>query len=203
MLLAHTPFVYAKRLASDKYIIPRRNILAIKQFVYLKLFPSKSAGGDTKGGLVLLKLRRLSSHPDDGIYLRASYEDRNGRRDTAESVVYIAEQRPEYFENTGIRKGILLSRYAALLKNWMFDERQHVQYSKHWEPCINEATGITIPAENIGQWERQSLPLRVSRSYCVIFRDFSRYFNSEMKAIGDFSLKQELYTLNTLVEEVR
>ena len=87
------------------------------------LFPSKSEGGETKGGLVLLKLRRLSSESDDRIYLRVSYEDRNGYRDTAESVVYLEGEQPEYFENTGIRKGILLSRYAALLKNWMIGLR--------------------------------------------------------------------------------
>ena len=45
---------------------------------------------------------------------------------------------PEYFENSGIHKGILLSGYAALLKNWVIDERQHVQYSTPWNPIIDE-----------------------------------------------------------------
>jgi Ca-activated chloride channel family protein len=162
------------------------------------LFPSKSERGETKGGLVLLKLRRLFSESDDRIYLRVTYEDRNGRKDTAESIVYLEKQQPEYFDNTGIRKGILLSRYAALLKNWMLDERQHVQYSSPWNPRISERTGIEIPPENVGQWERQSLRLNVSDLYVRIFKDFSRYFANEMEDIGDNTLEQELNILNTL-----
>jgi len=161
------------------------------------LFPSKSEGGETKGGLVLLKLRRISSEPDERIYLRVSYEDRNGRRDTSESLVFLETQQPEYFENTGIRKGILLSRYAALLKNWMMDERQYLD-DDDWYPRISEDTGIEIPSDYLGQWERQSLPLTVSEPYVRIFRNFSRYFRNEMEAIGDNSLEQELDILEIL-----
>ncbi|OGN89490.1 MAG: hypothetical protein A2Z74_02465 [Chloroflexi bacterium RBG_13_46_9] len=162
------------------------------------LFPSKSERGETKGGLVLLKLRRISSEPDERIYLRVSYEDRSGRRDSSESVVYLEETHPEYFENTGIRKGILLTRYAALLKNWMMDERQYYGTVDGWYPCIDQDTGIKIPRENVDQWERQSLSLRVSEPWTRIFRDFSRYFGDEADSISDGSLKQELDILKTL-----
>jgi Ca-activated chloride channel family protein len=160
------------------------------------LFPSKSEGGETKGGLVLLKLRRLSGN--DRIYLRVTYEDRDGRKDSSESVIAMESTTPEYFDNTGIRKGVLLSRYAALLKNWMLDERSHVQYSRPWTPAVREDTGIIIPVENVGQWERTSLPLIVSEPYGLLFRQFRSYFESEMRAIGDYSLDQELAILDTL-----
>jgi Ca-activated chloride channel family protein len=164
------------------------------------LFPSKSEGGETKGGLVLLKLRKISSSPaDEKIYLRVTYEDRDGRKDSSEAVVALDGQTPEYFDNTGIRKGVLLSRYAALLKNWMLDERQHVQYSRPWVPAVREDTGIVIPVENVGQWERQSLSLTVSEPYGLIFRQFRSYFESEMRAIKDYTLDQELAILDTLV----
>ena len=162
------------------------------------LFPSKSEGGETKGGLVLLKLRRISSEPDERIYLRVTYEDRNGRKDSNESVVYLETQKPEFFENSGIRKGILLSRYAALLKNWITDERQYYRDGDNWHPCINEDTGIKIPQENRGQWERQSLTVRVSEPWSRIFRDFSHYFQNEIEAIGDNQLEQEIDVLKTL-----
>jgi Ca-activated chloride channel family protein len=45
------------------------------------MFPSKSEGGETRGGLVLLKLRKTSSLPEEPVYLKATYEDRNGRND--------------------------------------------------------------------------------------------------------------------------
>jgi hypothetical protein len=96
------------------------------------------------------------------------------------------------------RKGILLTRYASLLKNWLIDERQHVQNSSSWNPLVREDTGIVLLPENITQWERTSLSLRVSSPYRMIFSDFANYFESEMEAIDDYSLDQELAILNTL-----
>jgi Ca-activated chloride channel homolog len=164
------------------------------------LFPSRSEGGEVKGGLVLLKLRKTSATDvDEPIYLRVTYEDRDGRIDGSEEVTSLEGTHPEYFGNSGIRKGILLTRYAALLKNWTIDERQHVQYSSPWDSTIDEDTGIIIPPETgLGQWERQSLPLTISAPYGRIFAKFGKYFEDEMNAIQDYSLEQELNILFSL-----
>lgn len=162
------------------------------------LFPSKREGGETKGGLVLLKLRKISSSPDDRVYLRVNYEDRNGKKDGSEAIIYLERESPEFFSNSGIRKGVLLTRYAALLKNWMIDERQYLQYRGSWNASIREDTGIALPVSDIGQWERRSVPLVVSEPYRKIFRDFSRYFEDEKNAINDDTLNQELRILNSL-----
>jgi Ca-activated chloride channel family protein len=163
------------------------------------LFPSRSEGGQTRGGLVLLKLKKTSILADASVNLKVSYEDRNGKKDYTEARVALDKKPAEYFDNTGIRKGILLSRYAALLKNWTIDEKMHMQYSKAWDARINESTGIMIPSEaGLSQWERQSLPLDVSPAYKNIFSDFARYFEKEMNAIGDVSLYQEYKILDTL-----
>ncbi len=162
------------------------------------LFPSKTEGGETKGGLVLLKLKRLSFSAEDRVYLRVTYEDRDGRKDSSEALIVLEGEQPEFFDNSGIRKGVLLARYAALLKNWMIDERQHIHYSRPWDAVICEDTGIVIPSENFSQWERQSLPLVVSEPYRNIFRDFSGYFEGEMDAINDYTLEQELQILKSL-----
>jgi len=154
--------------------------------------------GENKGGIVLLKLRRISAGSEDRIYLRTSYEDRNGRRDGSEAVVTLWSTPPEYFPNSGIRKGVLLTRYAALLKNWMTDERQHLQYSRPWEPVVSERDGIILPPENVGQWERTSLPLTVSPGYKRVFSDFTRYFEQEMRNLDDNTLRQELSILDRL-----
>jgi Ca-activated chloride channel family protein len=161
------------------------------------LFPSKSEGGQNKGGLVLLKLQKTSTQPNEKVTLVVSYEDRNGVKDSSMAVIALEETQPEYFDNSGIRKGILLSRYAALLKNWLIDERQHPQYSSSWNPRVREDTGIGLPPDNL-QWERQSLPLTVSAPYRTIFRNFSAYFANEISAIGDNSLNQEQSLLSTL-----
>jgi Ca-activated chloride channel homolog len=161
------------------------------------LFPSKNEGGETKGGIILLKLRKISTQSKD-IYLKVTYQDRNGRTDSSQAMVSPDTQQPEYFENTGIRKGILLVRYASLLKNWMADERSHLHFSSPWNPCIDEKTGITIPVET-SQWERTSLPLVCSHEYHNLIQKFFVYFTGEMDSIGDYSLDQEITVMNIIL----
>ena len=161
------------------------------------LFPSQKKDGETRGGMILLKLKKRGT--DTGsLRLKVSYDDRAGNRDYSEAMVYLESARPEYFDNSGIRKGILLARYADLMKDWIIDEREHAHWSRPWEPRVNPESGIIIPLFMSGQWERQSLPLTVSSPYRNIFRDFSLYFADEMNQIGDNSLEQELRLLQQL-----
>jgi len=162
------------------------------------LFASKSDdSGAVKGGLVLLKLKKTSSDWEP-VYLKTSYEDRDGRKDGDSKKIDFDSENPEYFDNSGIRKGILLVRYASLLKNWMIDERQHVNYNHPWDPSIREDTGIVIPDDYSGQWERQSLRLQVSGSYNRLFDEFADYFEDETDQIDDDSLNQELNIIEML-----
>ncbi len=163
------------------------------------MFPApKSEVGETRGGLVLLKLRKTSSGADEPVYLKASYEDRNGRYDSTSVTIVLESTPPEYFGNSGIRKGILLTRYASLLKNWIIDERQHLNHGQPWDPCVSEDTGIIIPVNYLGQWERQSLPLTVSGPYRNLFLRFYHYFEQEIRALNDTDLNQELQILMIL-----
>jgi Ca-activated chloride channel family protein len=133
----------------------------------------------------------------DSIKLKVTYEDRNGWRDGSEAYIELPDGENEYFANDGIRKAVLLTRYAALLKNWLIDEREHIHLSHPWEPRVDEEDGIIVPPE-LGTWERQSLPLTVSRPYEDLFRYFGDYFADEMATVGDYSLDQELDVLDTL-----
>jgi Ca-activated chloride channel homolog len=162
------------------------------------LFASKSDdSGQVKGGLVLLKLQKTSSG-NQSIYLRTTYEDRNGHPDGDVQTINLETVNPEYFDNTGIRKGVLLTRYAALLKNWMSEERQYANTNGTWRPTVDEDHGIVLPSDYVGQWERQSVNLTVSPGYHNLFQKFAAYFATEMKAIGDQDLGQELDILNRL-----
>ena len=162
------------------------------------MFAAKSEGGENKGGIVLLKLRKTSTATGEPVYLRVSYEDRDGHQDVSEAVIVLEERSPEYFDNTGIRKAVLLTRYAALIQNWLIDERSHL-YSTEWWPYIDEDSGIIIPAgSRLSQWERQSLSLVVSQPYKQIFRNFYHYFEDEIYTIGDHTLGQELDILEIL-----
>ncbi|MFO8009334.1 MAG: VWA domain-containing protein [Dehalococcoidia bacterium] len=164
------------------------------------LFPSKSEDGETRGGLVLLKLKRVSG--EGRIDLTVSYEDRDGNHEKVETGVDFEYAGAETFANTGIRKGVLLSRYADLLINWIIDEREHAHFSRPWEPKVGGEIGIPLPPPLeplLGKWERQSLPLIVSPEYQDLFKEFMEYFQGEMEDIGDELLKQEMDILGALV----
>ncbi|MBN2573855.1 MAG: VWA domain-containing protein [Deltaproteobacteria bacterium] len=184
-----TPLVFDLKLAlqSDGLAIkevfgsPEAN-LATGQLLFVNtLFPSKAEGGESKGGIILALLERMSAANE--INLSASYEDRNGVAATNDSdFSYLAplDQAP----NLGIRKAVLLVRYVRLVKAWIVAERQ----------AAAAQAGATYGSE----WERQSLPLVVSEPYRTQFRAFASYFKTEMAAIGDEALAQEAKILDRL-----
>ncbi|MBI4015940.1 MAG: VWA domain-containing protein [Candidatus Aenigmarchaeota archaeon] len=167
------------------------------------LFPSKKEGAETRGGLVLLKLKKLSN--DTNLKLTVSYEDRLGNKDGNDVAVNLEEKQSDFFQNTGIRKGILLARYADLMKNWISDERQN-------KTTITRETGILIPrcgssssgliprcgSQYLGDKERQSIPLKVSDNYKALISEFFIYFKAETNAIGDNTLNKEVTVIEKL-----
>lgn len=175
------------------------------------LFPSKTEEGETKGGLVLLHLKKKSD--DATLKLTASYEDREGNEDSDTKTIEF-DGNEQFYDNSGIRKGILLSRYTNLMVDWIMDERDGAddwQYEKPYlfyegediARCTYE-TGCIVPDWDhiqLGEWERQSMQLQVSREYEKIFADFATYFEEEMDAIGDETLQQELDILELLKEK--
>jgi Ca-activated chloride channel homolog len=163
------------------------------------LFPSAKVDGETKGGIVLLKLRKISDNGE--LKLTVSYEDREGITHTNEAEIELRNMESdstEHFANDGIRKGILLSRYADLMKNWIMDARGNA-----WSPTVDHDDGIVVPEDMddyvaLGKWERQSTELHVSEDYQELFREFKVYFQDEMDAIGDNTLDKELDVLQKL-----
>lgn len=162
------------------------------------LFPSSREDGETKGGIVVLKLEKTSE--DASLHLKASYENRAGTTDKSVEEIDFTDKSAEYFDNTGIRKGILLSRYASLIKNWISDERSSLEQDKPVVPVVNEEDGIVVPRMRpLGQWERQSVELDVSEEYKELFSDFKDYYVSEAEAIGDDDLMKEVEVLDLLI----
>jgi Ca-activated chloride channel family protein len=200
-----TPLVFNLRLTLDSddweieqvYGSPEADKATGELMKVNTLFPSKKVDGETRGGLILLKLRNIGDE-SGSIRLKTSYEDRAGDVDGSEAKIYLDDQRPEYFDNIGIQKGVLLARYADLVQNWLVDEREHASWSRPWEPRVSYEDGICLPPSLLGQWERTSLPLMVSSPYRSLLRDFSDYFADEMDEIGDNTLKQELAILHQL-----
>ncbi len=172
------------------------------------LFPSSTEGGQTKGGIVLLKLSKLEE--DASLVLKTTFEDRNGKEDSDQKEIVFDDVSSGYYQNTGIRKGILLSRYANLMKNWIIDERRSIIDEVPIEPVIYRCPPdgredipprcgiIEPPMPVLNRWERKSVDLEVSGHYKDLFDEFADYFEEETKAIGDDTLDQELDILRDL-----
>lgn len=164
------------------------------------LFPSPTTEEGAKGGLVLLKLTRTSDAPD--ITLTARYEDRAGQRHiTTQRISFLA--REASYDTPSIRKGILLSRYVTLLRNWIVADRQADKAVTADLPATLRRGGIAempdAPAE-LGEWERQSQRLRVSPAYREAFAHFRRHFAEQADLCQDPDLARELAILDKLAK---
>jgi hypothetical protein len=85
-----------------------------------------------------------------------------------------------------VRKAVLLARYVRLIKTWITAERQ--------------AAAAQAGSAYTSTWERTSLPLTVSDAYKAQLAAFSAYFKTEMAAIGDPTLAQEVTVLDKLAQ---
>ena len=180
------------------------------------LFPSQSKDGKNRGGIIILHLEKDLSVENNTFHLTANYKDREEQPDSHSTTFELKDEGDLYYDNTGIRKGILLARYANLLKDWLTHEASRIagksgeadhneKSSEESESNIisrYETTGIPLPPNEptVRQWQRYSIPLSVSEEYKTLFRTFSSYFEVEAKEIGDSSLEKELDLLKHLIE---
>lgn len=175
------------------------------------LFPSsRNESGEAKGGVILLKLSpAIVDFKEDpgfeGTQITVSYKDRDGKEHKNEQKVSLKNTTEEYYDNTGIRKAIALTRYANLMKNWILYERGEEDRTmlitvttgiKDCEYCTQEQVRVLL-----GENERSSVKLSVSKEYSEAFKKFKEYFEKEMKEIGDNEMKQEIDILNMLIKD--
>lgn len=178
------------------------------------LFPSSSnSSGENKGGVILVKLKSnftcgtnlQEEMQNENIKLTVSYKDRDGESHSNSQNVKFGNNisEDEYYENTGIRKAILLTRYANLMKNWILYERSEEDNRF----LINTETGIVdccCPTTEdvcvvLGENERTSVKLTVGNEYKELFKKMKKYMESEVSVIGDDELKQEIEILEKLI----
>lgn len=189
-------FEIEKVYGSDKEDALNGNIMEINT-----LFPSPTTdNGETKGGITILKLKK-KSEGSSNIDLTVSYKDRNGNEFSNNQSVVFEEQESDFYDNTGIRKAIALTRYVNTIKNWILYERTE---SPNF--VILPTTGIfdcdfTEDEVRIilGRNERTSTELSVSDNYKEIFSNFKQYFSNEILEIKDENLNKEIEILDILI----
>ena len=187
----------AKVYGSDTANKENGNIMKVNS-----LFPSKTtSNGEVKGGVILLKLNKKNEKTSGNLNLSVSYKDRDGKQFSNSKDVIFAEQN-EHYDNTGIRKAIVITRYANTIKNWIMYER------------TGEQRFIIIPAVGImdfdyteeqirlilGKNERTSVKLKVSDTYKNIFNTIKQYILNENNELKDETLKQEIEILEDLTK---
>jgi Ca-activated chloride channel family protein len=222
-----TPLAFNLRLhlSSDAYVIdrvfgsPESELISRELMRVNTLFPSaKDEHGQTKGGVVLLRLLKKSSAvaDDASLRLRVSYEDRCGIPDFSELSVKpclpdaSAGISGPFFENDGVRKAVLLARYASVLKQWLRDERQLKFEADHACGVAPQAAfrpphrrqGIFMNAferDMAGDCAQGDAALKVSVEYKTVFEKLLEHLCSEMQSLGDDSLDQECKLLQKLI----
>ena len=173
------------------------------------LFPSASnSSGEVKGGVILLKLNKIKDGENE-FDLKVTYETREGKKEEDISKVRF-EQTDEYYNNTGIRKAIVLARYVNLIKDWTTCERDkddrffitpeigiidwydtNVKDEEHYDDYY-----YGYYSEN----ERVSVNLTVSDEYKEIFKKFKEYMKEQIDILEDESMKEELYVLDKIID---
>lgn len=154
------------------------------------LFPSAKEDGEARGGVVLVRVAETAA--DAELELVASWTERDGT-EYAERVRVDVPAEPGTYAHSGIRKAIALARYADELRAWAGDLQRRG----------DAATGVDdwLLPDQRGQHERESVPLVVPEAYAGRFEQLRAYLASEMDAIGDETLEQELDLLETLAQE--
>jgi len=211
-----TPLVYdlELKLNSSKYKIdavygsPDAKMATGEIMKVNTLFPSATENNQTKGGVVLLKLKKIGKGSDD-IKLKVSYTDVNGKPFSNNQTVELNHKKGEYYDNSGIQKAILVSDFVTIMKNWLIDARAGCNDNVKWimqdYVTIMKRCMIFPPKRpifpTVKTWERKSCKLKVSDGYKKLFQLFRKYYITQMQKLNDKSLQKELDILNRLIKQ--
>ena len=158
------------------------------------LFPSLRVDGQTRGGLILLHLGKLSNQTE--MSLEVSYNDRSGESHQNRQTIDFPSE--AHYANGGIHKGIVLARQVNLLRDWL----NHEAHSA--EPDIDYTEiGIPIIIEpgDLGYWERTSQPLKLSATWRPLISGLRDYIAGEIEVLDDSNLERELEMLDLILEQ--
>ena len=169
------------------------------------LFPSKtSETGEVKGGVVLVKLNEKTGKKNGKVVLEVSYKDRNFKEyQNTQTIIFDKSKNEEFYDNSGIRKAIVLTRYVNILKNWILYERtEDKRFMVGSDKGIVDLFYTEDEITNLlGEHERMSVKLKVSKNYKEILGNIKEYILKENKEIKDDSLNKEIEILDLLIEK--
>jgi Ca-activated chloride channel family protein len=151
------------------------------------LFPSPKRDGETRGGIVLVRLDRAALAAD--LELVASWTERDGEAYSQRLRIELPDA-PESYAHDGVRKAITLSRYARELRSWA--ETVHTASDR------SAAVDDWLLEDGRSEHERDSVPLAVPPKTATRFRKLQAYLSAEMAVVNDPDMQQELDLLKRL-----
>lgn len=151
------------------------------------LFPSPKQDGETRGGIVLVRLDRAA--PTADLELVASWTERDGETYSQRLQIELPDG-PESYAHDGVRKAIALSRYARELRSWA--ETVHTASDR------SATVDDWLLEDGRSEHERDSVPLAIPDDVAARFRRLRAYLADEMVALDDETLQQELDLLTRL-----
>ena len=121
-----------------------------------------------------------------------------------EKINFDKNKNEEFYDNTGIRKAIVLTRYANILKNWVLYERTEdkifmIGPNKGIVDIFYTEEEIT---KILGEHERTSVELKISNEYKEILKQLKEYILKENKEIKDDKLNKEINLLDLLINKI-
>jgi len=179
--VAYIDAVYGTDDAED---LQKGEVMSIKT-----LFPSPTNDdGDTKGGIVLLRVRQKERGDDAkktfNMVIDCQFEDKYGQKYANQQVVTFGgenqQNSDDYYDNNGVHKGIVLTRFVTLMKQWIIHDR-YFFYPKNFA--------------------NQQAKVKLSNKYKKIFASFMSYFEKEIPKIGDKTLQKEMDLLKKVCSE--
>ena len=169
------------------------------------LFPSKtSETGEVKGGVVLVKVKEKNEMKNGELKLEVSYKDRNGEEYKNNQIINFNKNKTEeFYENSGIRKAIVLTRYVNALKSWILYERSSNKvFMIETSKGIFDITYTELEIMKIlGEHERMSVELKISEEYKKILKNIKEYILKENKEIKDDTFDKEIEILDLLINK--
>ena len=156
------------------------------------LFPSNSTdNGEVKGGIILIKLKKIGEGND--LKINLDWNSINDKK--SNNSLEVKFKNNNYYDNTGIRKAIVLSRYTNMVKDWIeYDRDENDRF------VINKYTGIIdYDKRYSSRNERRSSHIRVSSMYRDNFINLKKYMNDEIKEIDDSTMKQEIEMIDYIL----
>lgn len=157
------------------------------------LFPSPTSDGESRGGVILVRLRRTGDG-DGSVDLDVSWDEGDGR--SRSTHVDVSLPNATHYDGVGVRKAVALARYGRVLREWAAWARGEPVGSDEQDRVDD---WVSPMGRRRTEHERGSAPIRVSERHVEQFRTLRAYLADELDAVDDESLGREIEVLDALL----